>query len=119
MLRFCGFALELFVEEVLTRGDWPTVCRARDFTGDQWLIVQINDDPAHLAWLCAQVSDRAIRAITAGHAAPMDAVRHSATGTVELVAVEEGRAVPDRCLLGEWVTDHLPATAGDRVALAA
>src|SRR5262245_19116948 len=119
MLRFCGFELELFVEDVLTRSDGPTVCRARDFTGDQWLIVQINDDPAHLAWLCAPVSDRAIRAITSGRADPMDAVRHSATGTVELVAVEEGRAVPDRCLLGEWVTEHVRAVAGERITLAA
>jgi hypothetical protein len=61
MLTFCGFDLELFVDEVLNRRDWPTVCCDHDFTGNQWLIVQVDDDPAHLAWLCAPASERAIQ----------------------------------------------------------
>ena len=49
MFTFCGFDLELFVEDVLNRGDWPTLCCARDFSEDQWLIVLVDDDAAHLA----------------------------------------------------------------------
>ena len=42
MLRFCGFDLELVVDEVLVRTDWPSVCCARDLTGAQWLIAQTD-----------------------------------------------------------------------------
>ena len=119
MLRFCGFDLELFVEDVLNSGDWPTVCCARDLSGNQWLIVQVDDDPAHLAWLCAPVSERAMRAVRDGRCAPTDVLRHSATGTVELVTTEHGRAVPDRCLLCDCVPEHLRPPVDHRVAVAA
>jgi hypothetical protein len=114
MLTFYGFDLELFVEEVLDRGNWPTLCCARDFRGGQWLIVQVDDDPDSLAWMCAPVSQRAIRAVRDGYCAPADVLCHSATGTVELVTVEHGRAVPDRCLLGECVSEQL-STSADRL----
>jgi hypothetical protein len=107
VLRFCGFHLELFVDEVVTREEWPTLCRARDFVGDRWLIVQIDDDLRHQAWLCAPVSERALRTVLEGRASPFDVLRHSATGTVELVAVDNGRAVPDRCLLCSKVGQEL------------
>jgi hypothetical protein len=116
MLRFCGFDLELFVDEVLDRRDWPTLCCAHDITGNQWLIVQVDDDPGHLAWLCAPVSERAMRAVRDGHCAPTDVVRHSATGAVELVTIDHGRTVPDRCLLCDRVLEHLWSWADHRVA---
>jgi hypothetical protein len=119
MLMFCGFDLELFVEEILNRRDWPTVCRARDVTGYQWLIVQVDDDRAHLAWLCAPVTERAMRAVRDGRCAPTDVLRHSATGTVELVAIDHGRTVPDRCLLCDRVSEHLLSSTVRRVAAAA
>jgi hypothetical protein len=110
MLMFLGFDLQLVVDVVLTRQDGPEVCCARDFTGGQWLIVEIDDDPVHLAWLCAPISERAMAAVVSGRASPMDAVRHSQTGTVELVTVVEGRAMPERCLLCSSVPEDLRPT---------
>jgi hypothetical protein len=111
MLKFFGFDLELAVEAILARGQAPTLCQARDLTGGPWLIVQTDDDPAHLAWLCAPVSERVMKAVVDGEALPWDAVSHSATGTVELVLVDHGRAVPDRCLLCSDLTEHLQPSA--------
>jgi hypothetical protein len=112
MLRFCGFALELEVEDVLppeARGGWPVVYSARDGDRNCWLIVQVNDDPLHLDWLCALISERALEAVVEGRGTPADALRHSRTGTAELVTIEHGRAVPDRCLLGAQVGERLSA----------
>jgi hypothetical protein len=108
MLRFCGFDLELVVDKVRVRTDWPSICCARDLTGAPWLIVHTDDNPAHLTWMCAEVSERAMQAIVDGYALPADVLCHSLLGTVELVTVEHGRAVPDRCLLGADVPGHLP-----------
>ena len=83
MLRFCGFDLELVVEDLLppeARGGWPVVYSARDGDGSRWLIVQVDDDPLHMAWLCAPISERALVAVVAGRGAPTDALRHSLTG---------------------------------------
>jgi hypothetical protein len=109
MLRFCGFDLELVVDEVLVRTDWPSICCARDSAGAQWLIVQTDDNPTHLTWMCAQVSELAMRAIVDGYALPADVLCHSLVGTVELVTIEHGRAVLDRCLLCANVSEDLPA----------
>jgi hypothetical protein len=46
-------------------------------------------------------------------------LRHSATGCVELVTVDHGRAVPDRCLLCEHVSEYLPPSIDRRLAAAA
>ena len=112
MLRFCGFDLELVVEDLLppeARGGWPVVYSARDGDGNSWLIVQVDDDPLHMAWLCAPISERALVAVVAGRGAPTDALRHSLTGSAELVTIHQGRALPDRCLLGAQVTEELSA----------
>jgi hypothetical protein len=98
VLRFFGFDLELFVDDVLSRGSWPSVCCGRDFAGGHWLIVQVDEGPDQLAWICAPASEYAIQAVRDGHASPADVLRHSATGTVELVTTDHGRALPDRCL---------------------
>jgi hypothetical protein len=107
MLMFCGFDLQLVVEVVVNRSDGLKVCGGRDFTNRQWLVVQVDDDPARLAWLCAPVSDRALQAVVSGRTPPMDAVRHSQTGTVELVTVDHGRAVPEQCLLCSGIPEDL------------
>ena len=97
MLRFCGFALELFVDEVLERKfDEPVVCSATDFTGQRWLIVEADHKDKQLSWLCAPASAKAVDLVTSGRATAVDAVRHSSTGWVELVRVVDGHAVPDR-----------------------
>jgi hypothetical protein len=98
VLRFCGFEIELFVDDVLARGDWPAICTARDFAGRHWLIVQVNHDPERLAWMCAPASAQAMQAVRDGSATATDVLRHSATGTVELVTIAGGRAIPDRCI---------------------
>src|SRR6266702_4294040 len=98
MLRFCGFDLELIVDAVLVRDVGPTLCQARDLSGGPWLILQVDDDPLHLAWLCAPVSKRAMQAVVDGEVSPAEVICTSAMGIVELVVIDHGRAVPDRHL---------------------
>jgi hypothetical protein len=105
MLRFCGFDLELMVEKVLVYGDGPVLCWARDMEGGHWLIAQVDAEPAHLMWLCAPMSERGAQIIVEGQGSPVDALRHSSTGTVEVVTIDHGRAVPDRCLLCAQIRD--------------
>jgi hypothetical protein len=122
MLRFCGSDLKLVVEGILpteARGGWPVVYSARDGDGTHWLVVQVDDNPLHLSWLCAPIGERALRAVMEGRAAPADALRHSITGTAELVTVHQGRAIPDRCLLGAQVAERLSAAPCGPALLAA
>jgi hypothetical protein len=99
MLRFCGFGLELFIDEVLERDhDDPVVCSATDFTGQRWLIVEAERKDKDLSWLCAPASTRAVDLVAAGLTSAADAVRHSTTGWVEVVSVIDGHSVPDRRL---------------------
>jgi hypothetical protein len=118
-LMFFGFEIELVVDAVLNRDDRGTrLCSAHDRTAQQWLIVKVNDEPDDLAWLCVPVSERAIEAILTGRGSLRDAIRHSATGTVDLVRVEHGRAMPDRCLLCPSIPEHLlpPSNLAELVA---
>jgi hypothetical protein len=119
MLRFCGFTLELVVEDILEQDVWPTLCSARDPAGCAWIIIQIDDHPDRPAWLCAPVSERAADLVGRGRATALDAVRHSATGTVELVALHNGQPVPDRCLLCSNVNELLATFHDEQAALAA
>jgi hypothetical protein len=108
MLRFCGYDLELFVDRIIDRRhDSPAICSAIDFNGRPWLIVEIENQPEQLAWLCAPVSARAVELVAAGRAAPADAVAHSFTGWVELVVVTKGHAVADQCLLCSQISPRL------------
>jgi hypothetical protein len=116
---FFGFEIELVVEAVLVKDDRGTrVCSAHDDAAQQWLIVKVSDEPDDLAWLCVPVSERAIKAVVTGRGSLRDAIRHSATGTVDLVRVEHGRAVPDRCLLCPSIPDYLlpPSNFAELVA---
>jgi hypothetical protein len=119
MLIFCGFEIQLRVEEILVQNDGPELCSASDGTAQQWLIVTVDEDPDHLAWLCAPLSERAMEAVVSGRAAARDAIRHSATGTVDLVVVDHGRAVPDRCLLCADIPEYLLPVDDCRVLSAA
>jgi hypothetical protein len=119
MMKFCGYELELFAGEVYAEIDNISVRAGTDFLGGHWLIVRVDDDPDHLVWVCAPVSTRALHEVAVGHAAVRDVLRHSITGTVEVVIVDHGRSMPDRCVL----CSDLPAAmlpAGDiRVPVAA
>lgn len=97
MLRFCGFGLELFVDEVLDRrADHLAVCSATDFTGQRWLIAEGAQHDKTLTWWCAPASTKTLEMVSAGLATPSDAVCHSATGWVEVVSVVDGRCLPER-----------------------
>jgi hypothetical protein len=119
MTTFCGYDLELSADAAL--GDVPgvTVRPGSDREGGRWLIVGIDEDPEHLVWVCVPVSARALHEVVRGHASVRDVVRHSLTGTVEVVAVVQGRAVPDRCLLCADLPDELLPPIEARVRLAA
>jgi hypothetical protein len=106
VLKFLGFELELFVD-VERDGAVAQVCTARSFLGEHWLIVQVDRDPEHLVWVCAPISVRALEAVRIGRATARDALRHSATGSVEVVTVHHGRAVPDRWLLCSSLSEEL------------
>jgi hypothetical protein len=99
MTNFYGHEIELFATEVLTGIQGFSVRSGVDIGGRLWLIVLVDEDPEHLVWICAPVSSRALTEVTAGRAAVVDVLRHSATGTVEVVTIDHGRAVPDSCLL--------------------
>jgi hypothetical protein len=97
MLRFCGFGLELFVSEVLTRRcDDPIVCSATDDAGRWWLIVEAVHKDAQMIWVCAPASPRMVELVGSGRASATDAVRHSLTGWVEIVSTIDGRSVPEQ-----------------------
>jgi hypothetical protein len=118
MLMFCGFNIELSVERVLVWDDGVGLCRARDWSSQQFLIVRVDKDPDHLAWLCVPVSERAMEAVVSGRTDVQDVIRHSANGTVELVVVDHGHAVPDSCILCSDIPDQLLAD-GDRMVRSA
>jgi hypothetical protein len=107
MLIFCGFEIQLCVEQILARDNGPELCCARDCTAQQWLIVKVGEDHDVLAWLCVPMSEHAMLAVAKGRASPRDAAQHSATGTVELVVVDHGRAVPDSCILCAAIPERL------------
>jgi hypothetical protein len=65
------------------------------------------------------VTERAMQAVVSGRASPTDAVRHSKTGTVELVTVVHGRAMPERCLLCSRLPHDLRRAADPDLADAA
>jgi hypothetical protein len=117
MLRFFGSELELAVDFIVERRTSPIICAARDANDDRWLILQVDDDPSHLAWVCAPVSESALQAVIANPPAAWSAACHSLTGTAELVVVDHGRAQPDRCVLGSWLATNSPtANRGEYMA---
>jgi hypothetical protein len=110
MLRFCGFDIELIVDEILRReGDEPAVCSAVDQGGQRWLIVEGARRGSDVSWFCAPASRRVIDLVATGRAAPADAVMHSETGWVEVVRVVEGHSVPDRRMLCAQLAGELVA----------
>ena len=107
MLRFFGYDLALTVETVVAGDGAPSLSIGRDDQGGKWLIAQVGFEPSQMAWLCAPVSARAAYAVVARQADARDAIRHSLTGTVELVVVNAGQVTPDRCLLCRDLPDEL------------
>ena len=71
-----------------------------DDEGCRWLIVEADDDPDYLVWICAPVTSRMLAEVESGRAEPWDVLRHSATGMAEVIVIDHGRAVPDHCVRG-------------------
>src|ERR1700739_1274511 len=105
MLTFCGSDLELVIERVLLRRSSYVACVGRDISSQMVLLVAVDDDPAHLVWMCAPISARALRAVLDGKSTLKDALCHSVTGTAELIMTDHGRVAPDRCVLGSDVPE--------------
>jgi hypothetical protein len=112
-VRFFGYDLELTVETILAAGSAPSLFTASDSDGEGWLVAQVGYESSRLAWLCAPLSERAAEAVVQGCADPRDAIRHSLTGTVELVTVTEGRATLDQCMLCGDLTEDLLSSIPD------
>ena len=120
MPTFCGFDLQLEVERVLIRESSCVVCAGRDITMQLWLIVAATGNSDRQTWISAPVSDRAMRSLTNGRCTLKDALRHSLTGTAELVVTDHGHPLPDRCLRGadipssllDWADRCLPTGSG-------
>jgi hypothetical protein len=106
VLKFLGFQLELFVDVEIDDAVAP-VRTARSFLGELWLIVPVDCDPNHLVWVCAPITVRALEEVRIGRATVRDALCHSASGSVEVVTVDHGRAVPDRWLLCSALSEEL------------
>jgi hypothetical protein len=118
MLRFFGSDLELFVDEILDYHD-AMVRSAHDFGGEHWLVVQVGHHPDRLVWVCAPSSVRALREVAMGRATMRDALRHSRTGTVEVVTIDHGRTVRDRCLCCAAIPEELLTPVDARIVVAA
>jgi hypothetical protein len=99
MTNFYGYEIELFATKLVAEGHGVSVQSGVDCSGGTWLIVLGDRDPEHLVWICAPVSPRALSELAQGKATVRDVLRHTVTGTVEVVTVEGGRAVPDSCML--------------------
>jgi hypothetical protein len=65
------------------------------------------------------VSARALLAVLRRPSVARDALRHSPTGAVELVVVDHGRAMPERCLLGATLPVCPPGAPDQAAVLAA
>jgi hypothetical protein len=103
--------LELTVDRVVLRHDGPQLCTAHDTTGTAWLILRTHNTASYQAWICAPQSRRAIQAVTANPRVAYHAIRHSVTGTAELISIREGSPRPDRCFLGAQLSHHDPTDA--------
>jgi hypothetical protein len=98
VLTFLGYELELFGVGVIAQRDGLSVRYGADLNGGPWLIVGVEEDAERLVWVCAPVTLRMLEEVAAGRADAWDAVRHSVTGMVDVVTIDNGRAVPDRCV---------------------
>ncbi len=100
MLTFLGYELELFGVGVIAERDDLSIRYGADGNGGHWLIVGVEEGVERLVWVCAPVTSRMLEEVAAGRADAWDAIRRSVTGMVDVVTVDRGRAVPDRCVRG-------------------
>jgi hypothetical protein len=113
---FLGFDLELTIDRVLIQADGPQLCAGRDITGQRWLVFRGWSDGETSNWLCSPITDRALREVESGRAAPRDAIRHSSTGLVEVASYRSGRVLPETCLPCSEIPERLLPPADLTVA---
>jgi hypothetical protein len=99
MFFFLGCDLELTIDSVLVRTEGPQLCAGTDICGQRWLAFRALSNEEEWFWLCSPITARALQEVEAGRATPRDAIRHSSTGSAELVSYVGGRARPDARLL--------------------
>jgi hypothetical protein len=119
MLTFLGYELELFAIGVISEKDGLSVRYGTDLTGGHWLIVGAEEDAGRLVWVCAPVTVRMLEEVAAGRADAWDAVLCSITGMVDVVVVDNGRAVPDRCVRSADLKPGYLSADNSRLTLAA
>jgi hypothetical protein len=115
VLKFLGYEMELTILGSI--GD--KVRYGADSNGDPWLVVRVEEGPQRLVWVCAAVTVRMLEEVTAGRADPWDAIRHSIGGMVDVVTIDDGRAVPDRCVRCADLNPTYLKNLDDRLTLAA
>jgi hypothetical protein len=98
VLTFLGYELELFAVGMIGHQDGLSIRFGKDVYGEPWLIVGAEERAERLVWVCAPVTTRMLDEVASGRAHAWDAVSHSVTGMVDVVMVDNGRAVPDRCV---------------------
>jgi hypothetical protein len=81
-------SLGLEIDQVLATADTvPSLFAGHDLAGRSYLVAQARRDEHSVTWLCAPISVLALRCVAEGRADPSDALRHSATGTVDRITV--------------------------------
>jgi hypothetical protein len=101
-----GTPLAIGVDDVIiARIGCPRLFAGHSPDGQRWLVAQVGEARR---WLCAPASDRAIDCVLSGVAAPVDLLRHSATGTVEDVTIDaDGRFFESVRLCSELSHDEV------------
>jgi hypothetical protein len=119
MMHLLGYHLELVIDSVLARQEGPVLCAAHNAQGQLWLVYRAAPGPSTTTWMCSPVSERALRAVVSRGSEPRDAMRHSLTGTVDILQTIEGRAVPDRCVPCAQIPEELlpPVGLGNQLAV--
>jgi hypothetical protein len=112
MLRFLGSDIELIVDDVLRRPEGRDLCAAHDSSGQPWIIMQTDTDLSRLSWCCAPVSSRALETVMNCPDRAISALRHSLTGTAEVVTIHNGQCISDKCILGKLVCRSVDNEAG-------
>jgi hypothetical protein len=118
-------SLGIEIDQVLATSDTlPSLFTGHDQWGCSYLVARASADECTITWLCAPISELALRCVAEGRAEPGDALRHSSNGAVARVrvarsnqtAVEETtelcRELRDEDLVGVGAGVRLPLLAG-------
>jgi hypothetical protein len=112
-------SLDIEIDEILDWHDGPSLFIGHDRAWRHYVAVQVGSGTTHRRWLCAAISRRALRCVLTGRADLRDALRHTPTGYVDVLTIDQwGRVVESQQLCGDLSDDALPA-GGERLAMVA